>query len=43
MWDEKHVFITDKVLNDGVRAPIINGSLISEEEISNDILRIYKP
>lgn len=43
MWDEKHIFITDKILNDGVSAPIINGSLITEEKISNDILRIYRP
>ncbi|CAM1361994.1 Riboflavin biosynthesis protein RibD [Tenacibaculum sediminilitoris] len=42
LWDEARVFIGDVVLRGGVKHPIFNARLSSEEKIDNDILRIYR-
>ena len=42
IWDEARVFTGLLEFKDGVRAPKLNSRLFSEEQIENDVLRIYK-
>jgi diaminohydroxyphosphoribosylaminopyrimidine deaminase/5-amino-6-(5-phosphoribosylamino)uracil reductase len=42
LWDEARVFTGNTLLNDGIAAPNFTGKLMSEENINEDILRIYK-
>lgn len=42
LWDEARVFIGDVNFGAGVKHPVFNAKLSSEEKITNDILRIYK-
>ncbi len=42
LWDEARVFIGDVNFGEGVKHPVFNAKLFSEEKIDNDILRIYK-
>ncbi len=41
LWDEAKIFIGDNKFQEGVRNPNFKGTLISEEKLSNDILRTY--
>lgn len=41
LWDEARVFTGNVLFNEGVKAPIFSGQLISEEKIITDILKIY--
>ena len=40
LWDEARVFIGDSEFNEGTKAPILKGKLISEIKILNDTLKI---
>lgn len=40
LWDEARVFVADKQLKDGIKAPVIVGKVSSEEEIDTDLLKI---
>jgi len=40
MWDESRVFTTNKILDEGVKSPIIKGVIISEEDIGGDQLKV---
>ncbi|WP_369047786.1 bifunctional diaminohydroxyphosphoribosylaminopyrimidine deaminase/5-amino-6-(5-phosphoribosylamino)uracil reductase RibD [Tenacibaculum sp. UWU-22] len=43
IWDEARVFVGNISFGEGVKAPeILNRTLISEEKIADDILRVYK-
>jgi len=42
LWDEARVFKGNILFRDGVKAPRFHGSLISNKNISNDTLLIYK-
>ena len=42
LWDEALVFIGDNNFEKGVKAPVFNGKISSEEYIKNDVLKIYK-
>lgn len=42
VWDEARVFTGQTMFKEGVKAPNFTGKLISEENIKNDILRIYE-
>ncbi len=42
LWDEARVFIGDVNFGAGVKRPVFNAKLSSEEKIDNDILRIYR-
>ena len=42
LWDEAHIFKATKTFNKGIKAPIIEGQLISEEKIKNDTLAVIK-
>ncbi|MBN4070728.1 bifunctional diaminohydroxyphosphoribosylaminopyrimidine deaminase/5-amino-6-(5-phosphoribosylamino)uracil reductase RibD [Olleya sp. AH-315-F22] len=42
LWDEARVFTGNIAFNNGVKAPKLNGRLISAERILNDVLKIYK-
>lgn len=42
LWDEARVFTGDVYFTEGVKAPNFNATLFSEENIQNDILRIYR-
>ncbi|MDX8554150.1 bifunctional diaminohydroxyphosphoribosylaminopyrimidine deaminase/5-amino-6-(5-phosphoribosylamino)uracil reductase RibD [Tenacibaculum sp. 1B UA] len=42
LWDEAKVFIGDVNFGEGVKRPIFDAKLSSEERIDNDILRIYR-
>ena len=41
-WDEAQIFITPKLLNDGVKAPLISGEILSESIIDGSRLTIYQ-
>ncbi|MGV8814706.1 MAG: bifunctional diaminohydroxyphosphoribosylaminopyrimidine deaminase/5-amino-6-(5-phosphoribosylamino)uracil reductase RibD [Gelidibacter sp.] len=41
LWDEARIFTGTTTFNDGTKAPRISGTLISDEKIIDDILRIY--
>ena len=41
LWDEARIFTGNIEFKDGVKAPKINGKLISETIIKNDLLSIY--
>lgn len=43
LWDEARVFIGNSEFNEGVKAPKLKGRLVSETEIFDDKLRIFKP
>jgi diaminohydroxyphosphoribosylaminopyrimidine deaminase/5-amino-6-(5-phosphoribosylamino)uracil reductase len=43
LWDEARVFIGDKSFGKGIRAPHLQGNLITQESVFNDTLRIYHP
>lgn len=40
IWDEARIFTTNKVLNDGVNSPEIQGEIVSETKISEDNLEV---
>ena len=40
LWDEARIFVGQNEFEEGVKAPIISGSLSSEENIEGDILKI---
>ena len=42
LWDEARVFVGKTIFKEGVNAPKFNGMLISETEILDDNLKIYK-
>ncbi len=41
LWDEARVFIGNTTFNNGTKAPKITGSLLQQEYIKNDQLKIY--
>jgi diaminohydroxyphosphoribosylaminopyrimidine deaminase/5-amino-6-(5-phosphoribosylamino)uracil reductase len=41
LWDEARIFRGREYFNDGVKAPVINGALISETIFSGSTLGIY--
>lgn len=41
LWDEVRIIKTNKVFNSGIKAPIIKGRLISQEEIKDNRLLTY--
>ncbi|MFD1014985.1 bifunctional diaminohydroxyphosphoribosylaminopyrimidine deaminase/5-amino-6-(5-phosphoribosylamino)uracil reductase RibD [Winogradskyella rapida] len=43
LWDEARVFIGPSQFNKGVKAPKLNGLLVSEQPILDDTLKIFKP
>jgi len=43
LWDEARVFTSNRQFYSGIAAPVFAGSLIAEEKIENDTLRIYSP
>lgn len=42
LWDEARIFTGNIAFKKGVKAPHFSGTLISEENIQSDILKIYK-
>ncbi len=41
LWDEARVFEGNTTFDTGIKAPLLNGKLISESKIKEDTLRIY--
>ena len=41
LWDEARVFTGDMEFKTGIKAPRLEGKLLSESRIKNDLLRIY--
>jgi diaminohydroxyphosphoribosylaminopyrimidine deaminase/5-amino-6-(5-phosphoribosylamino)uracil reductase len=41
-WDEARVFTSSAKFGDGIAAPKFSGELISQEQIDNDVLKIYQ-
>ncbi|MCK7590851.1 bifunctional diaminohydroxyphosphoribosylaminopyrimidine deaminase/5-amino-6-(5-phosphoribosylamino)uracil reductase RibD [Subsaxibacter sp. CAU 1640] len=41
LWDEARMFVGNQMFQEGTKAPIVSGKLLSEEHILEDILRIY--
>lgn len=42
LWDEARIFTGDMVFDKGVKAPIIQGELLSDEQLGPDRLRVLK-
>lgn len=42
LWDEARVFTGDLSFKTGIKGPKLNGTLITESKILNDLLKIYK-
>ncbi len=42
LWDEARIFEGNTTFDNGTKAPILKGSLYSEEKIKDDTLRIYQ-
>jgi len=42
LWDEARIFKANKTLVEGVKAPTLDGKIISEEEIEGDKLETIK-
>jgi diaminohydroxyphosphoribosylaminopyrimidine deaminase/5-amino-6-(5-phosphoribosylamino)uracil reductase len=42
LWDEARVFTSTRSFYKGIKAPIFQGDLILREQISSDLLQIYK-
>ena len=42
LWDEARIFTGNNFLGDGIKAPVIKGKIIAEENILNDKLTILK-
>lgn len=42
LWDEARVFIGDKSFDKGIKAPIFEGKMVSEESIFSDRLVVYQ-
>jgi diaminohydroxyphosphoribosylaminopyrimidine deaminase/5-amino-6-(5-phosphoribosylamino)uracil reductase len=43
LWDEARVFVSAKTFLKGIPAPDVQGKLVSEQNIMEDVLRIYHP
>jgi len=43
LWDEARVFTSPRLFHAGISAPRVGGNLITEEKISTDMLRLYRP
>lgn len=41
LWDEARVFISDKELQNGIAAPVLDKQFIANEILDNDILKMY--
>lgn len=42
LWDEARIFISTSTLENGIKAPVIEGILISKETINEDTLYVYQ-
>jgi len=42
-WDEARIFTTSKKFGKGIKSPLIHGSLVSQQNIQGDWLKIMKP
>ena len=40
LWDEARIFITNKTLDEGIKAPNIDGEIIIKEDVGGDVLAI---
>lgn len=43
LWDEARIFIGNSEFNEGVKAPSLNGRLVSEHKVLDDRLKIFRP
>ena len=43
LWDEARIFTNNKNLKIGIEAPKLNGKIILEKKIDDDVLKIMKP
>lgn len=42
LWDEARIFTSNDMWQKGIKAPILNGTILSEEKIENDFLTIIQ-
>ena len=42
-WNEARIFKSKIIIKEGIKAPKINGKIISEESIGDDIIIVMKP
>lgn len=43
LWDEARIFTGEVTLRRGIRSPVIQGEMITEDKIGNDTLQIIRP
>ncbi|HMC02379.1 MAG TPA: bifunctional diaminohydroxyphosphoribosylaminopyrimidine deaminase/5-amino-6-(5-phosphoribosylamino)uracil reductase RibD [Flavobacteriaceae bacterium] len=41
LWDEARIFIGNNIFKKGIKTPQFSGNLISEQQIADDVLKIY--
>jgi diaminohydroxyphosphoribosylaminopyrimidine deaminase/5-amino-6-(5-phosphoribosylamino)uracil reductase len=42
-WDEARIFTTPKKFEKGIKSPLIHGTMVSQQSIQGDWLKIMKP
>jgi diaminohydroxyphosphoribosylaminopyrimidine deaminase/5-amino-6-(5-phosphoribosylamino)uracil reductase len=42
LWDEAMVFVGDVHFEKGIKAPVFSSEMVSEKNIKNDVLKIYR-
>jgi diaminohydroxyphosphoribosylaminopyrimidine deaminase/5-amino-6-(5-phosphoribosylamino)uracil reductase len=42
LWDEMQVFVADKLLNTGIKAPTVQGSIVGQTRVAHSTLTLYK-
>jgi diaminohydroxyphosphoribosylaminopyrimidine deaminase/5-amino-6-(5-phosphoribosylamino)uracil reductase len=43
LWDEARVFTSPELFQAGIKSPILNGNLVTEETLGKDVLRLWIP
>ena len=43
LWDEARVFESNTIINSGIKSPKLNGTILIEQKVGDDMLKIFKP
>jgi len=43
LWDEARIFTGKTILKNGIKAPVIEGDIVSVDSVGYDVLRVIKP
>ena len=43
LWDEARVFQSNSIINSGIKSPKLNGRILIEQKVGDDMLKIFIP